>query len=202
MPTGLCHASPGAVGGSARRTARPGRHGRRGRRRLAGPPCRPPAHRVDRDPLGDAPGHRPARDLAGEGVYRGCEVEPPLSCGYAGDAAHLKPVAPARGESALHRVQPGVPARPSSGRGASGSRPFRQARASAWCGARASRSRRCRSFAARGRCAGSRNGPCAARGPRRRNLRAPPSLSGRRTSSGRDTRRNRISRLSSARTPS
>ena len=35
------------------------------------PPCR-----VDCDLLGDALGHRPARDLAGEGVYRGCEAEP------------------------------------------------------------------------------------------------------------------------------
>ena len=36
-------------------------------------------YRVDRDLLGDAPGHRPARGLAGEGVYRGCETEPPFA---------------------------------------------------------------------------------------------------------------------------
>ena len=36
-------------------------------------------YRVDRDLLGDAPGHRPAHDLAGEGVYRGCETEPPFA---------------------------------------------------------------------------------------------------------------------------
>ena len=35
-------------------------------------------HRVDRDPLGDALGHRPAHDLAGEGVYHGREIEPLL----------------------------------------------------------------------------------------------------------------------------
>ena len=65
-------------------------------------------HRVDRDLLGDAPGHRPAHDLAGEDVYRGYEIEPPFSCGYVGDVAHPKPVAPARGESALCQVQPGA----------------------------------------------------------------------------------------------
>ena len=65
-------------------------------------------YRVDRDLLGDAPGHRPAHDLAGEGVYRGCEIEPPFSCGHVGDAAHPKPVAPASGESALCQVQPRV----------------------------------------------------------------------------------------------
>ena len=63
-------------------------------------------YRVDRDPLGDALGHRPARGLAGEGVYHGCEIEPPFSCGYVGDVAHPEPVALAHGESALYQVQP------------------------------------------------------------------------------------------------
>lgn len=58
-------------------------------------------HRVDRDLLGDAPGHRPAHGLAGEGVCHGREIEPPFPCGHAGDVAHPKPVAPARGEGAL-----------------------------------------------------------------------------------------------------
>lgn len=65
-------------------------------------------HRVDRDLLGDALGHRPAHDLAGEGVYHGCEIEPPFSCGYVGDVAHPKPVALAHGESALYQVQPRI----------------------------------------------------------------------------------------------
>ena len=65
-------------------------------------------YRVDRDLLGDAPGHRPAHGLAGEGVYHGREMEPPFACGHAGDAARPKPVAPARGESALCQVQPRV----------------------------------------------------------------------------------------------
>lgn len=65
-------------------------------------------HRIDRDLLGDALGHRPAHDLAGEGVYHGREIEPPFACGYVGDVAHPKPVAPAHGESALYQVQPRV----------------------------------------------------------------------------------------------
>ena len=65
-------------------------------------------YRVDRDLLGDALGHRPAHGLAGEGVYRGREIEPPFSCGHAGDVARPKPVAPARGESALYQVRPMV----------------------------------------------------------------------------------------------
>ena len=65
-------------------------------------------YRVDRDLLGDALGHRPARSLAGEGVYRGREIEPPFASGYVGDVAHPKPVALARGESALCQVQPRV----------------------------------------------------------------------------------------------
>ena len=65
-------------------------------------------YRVDRDLLGDALGHRPACDLAGEGVYRGCEIEPPFSRGHACDAAHPKPVALAHGESALYQVRPRV----------------------------------------------------------------------------------------------
>ena len=65
-------------------------------------------HRVDRDLLGDALGHRPAHDLAGEGACHGCEIEPPFSCGHVGDVAHPKPVAPAHGESALCQVQPRV----------------------------------------------------------------------------------------------
>ena len=65
-------------------------------------------YRVDRDLLGDAPGHRPARSLAGEGVYRGREIEPPFACGYVGDVAHPKPVALAHGESVLCQVQPRV----------------------------------------------------------------------------------------------
>ena len=65
-------------------------------------------HRVDRDLLGDAPGHRPAHGLAGEGVCHGRETGPPFSCGYVGDVARPKPVAPARGEGALRQVQPRV----------------------------------------------------------------------------------------------
>ena len=65
-------------------------------------------HRVDRDLLGDALGHRPAHDLAGEGACHGCEIEPPFSCGHVGDVAHPKPVAPAHGESALCQVQPRI----------------------------------------------------------------------------------------------
>ena len=71
------------------------------------PADRPP-YRADRDLPGDAPGHRPARDLAGEGACRGCEIEPPFSCGHAGDAARPKPVSPAHGESALYQVRPRV----------------------------------------------------------------------------------------------
>lgn len=170
--------------------------------RRALPANRPP-DRVDRDLPGDALGHRPARDLAGGRrlsrlrdraalLLRACRrCRPPK-------ARCARP----RRKRALPGSTEGLPARPSSECGAFGSRPFRQVRASAWCGARASRPRRCRFFAARGRCAGSRNGPCAARRPRRRTLRAPLALSGRWISSGRDTRRNRISRLSSARMPS
>ena len=40
-------------------------------------------YRVDRDLLGDAPGHRPAHDLAGEGACRGREIGPPFSRGHA-----------------------------------------------------------------------------------------------------------------------
>lgn len=40
-----------------------------------------PPYRVDRGLLGDAPGHRPAHDLAGEGACRGREVGPPFSRG-------------------------------------------------------------------------------------------------------------------------
>ena len=65
-------------------------------------------YRVDRDLLGDVLGHRPAHDLAGEGACHDCEIEPPFSCGYVGDVAHPKPVAPAHGESALFQVQPRV----------------------------------------------------------------------------------------------
>ena len=65
-------------------------------------------HRVDRNPLGDALGHRPAHDLAGEGVYRGRETGPPFPCGHVGDVARPKPVAHAHGESAPHQVQPRV----------------------------------------------------------------------------------------------
>lgn len=36
-------------------------------------PANRPPYRVDRDLLGDAPGHRPAHDLAGEGTCHGCE---------------------------------------------------------------------------------------------------------------------------------
>ena len=63
-------------------------------------------HRVDRGLFGDAPGHRPAHDLAGEGACRGREVGPSFSRGHARDATRPKPVAPARGESALCQVQP------------------------------------------------------------------------------------------------
>ena len=65
-------------------------------------------HRIDRNLLGDALGHRPAYDLAGGGVYHGCEMEPPFACGYVGDVTHPKPVALAHGESALYQVQPMV----------------------------------------------------------------------------------------------
>ena len=41
-----------------------------------------PPYRVDRGLLGDAPGHRPAHDLAGEGACRGREIEPPFSRGH------------------------------------------------------------------------------------------------------------------------
>ena len=109
MPTGLRHASPGISGRSARRAARLGRHGKDEAavvwRAL---PADRLLYRVDRDLLGDALGHRPARGLAGEGVYRGREIEPPFACGHAGDIAHPKPVAPARGESALCQVRPRV----------------------------------------------------------------------------------------------
>lgn len=73
-----------------------------------GPPANRPPYHVDRDLLGDALGHRPARDLAGEGVYRGCEIEPPFSRGHACDVARPKPVALAHGESSLCQVQPRV----------------------------------------------------------------------------------------------
>ena len=73
-----------------------------------GPPANRPPYRVGRGLLGDVPGHRPAHDLAGEGACRGREIGPSFSCGHACDAARPKPVAPARGESALCQVQPGV----------------------------------------------------------------------------------------------
>ena len=69
-------------------------------------PANRPPYRVGRGLLGDAPGHRPAHDLAGEGACRGREIGPPFSRGHACDAARPKPVAPARGESALCQVQP------------------------------------------------------------------------------------------------
>lgn len=71
-------------------------------------PANRPPYRVGRGLLGDAPGHRPAHDLAREGACRGREIGPPFSRGHARDAARPKPVAPARGESALRQVQPGV----------------------------------------------------------------------------------------------
>lgn len=37
--------------------------------------------RIDRNLLGDALGHRPTHDLAGEGVYHGCKIEPPSLAG-------------------------------------------------------------------------------------------------------------------------
>ena len=73
-----------------------------------GPPANRPPYRVGRGLLGDVPGHRPAHDLAGEGACRGREIGPSFSCGHACDAARPKPVAPARGESALCQVQPGA----------------------------------------------------------------------------------------------
>ena len=159
-------------------------------------------YRVDRDLLDDALGHRPAHGLTGEGACHGCEIEPPFSCVHAGDAAHPKPVAPAHGESALCQVQPRVSRldllldAAFSGRDPSGESELPHDAEHALL------ARGGRFFAVRGRCAGSRSGPCAARRPRRRTLRAPLALSGRWTSSGRDTRGNRISRLSSARMPS
>ena len=99
-----------------------------------GPPANLPPYRVDRDLPGDVLGHRPAHDLAGEGACRGREVGPPFSRGRARDAARPKPVAPARGESALCQVQPGVSRlgllldAAFSGRALSGSQGFRMMR--------------------------------------------------------------------------
>ena len=105
-PTGLRHASPGIAGGNGRRPARLGRHGDEAAAVWRALPANRPPYRVDRDPLGDALGHRPAHELAGEGACHGREVEPPFSRGHACDAVRPKPAAPARGESALYQVQP------------------------------------------------------------------------------------------------
>ena len=191
MPTGPCHASPGIAGRSGRRAARLGRHGRRGRRRLAGPPCRPPAPSRRSRPLGDALGHRPAHGLAGEGVYRGREIEPPFACGHVDDAARPKPVAPASGESALCQVEPRVSRldllldAAFSGRAPSGEPGLLRDMGHAPL--------------AHGDAAFSQ---FAVDAPVAVAALVPLALSGRWTSSGRDARRNRISRLSSARMPS
>lgn len=115
-----------------RRTARLGRHGRRGRRRLAGPPCQPPAlsHRsrpsrrcartsTSPRPCGRRRLSRP-RDRAAL-LSRACmRCRPP-------EARCARP----RRKRALPGSTGGLTARPSSGCGVFGSRPFRQARASA-----------------------------------------------------------------------
>ena len=148
-------------------------------------------YRVDRDLLGDAPGHRPAHGLAGEGVYRGCETEPPFACGHAGDAARPKPVAPARGKCALCQVQPRVSRldllldAAFSGRAPSGKPELLHDMEHA--------------LLAHGDAAFSQ---FAVDAPVAVAALVPLTLSGRWTSSGRDARRNRISRLSSARMPS
>ena len=98
-------ASPEGTGGAPRALAAMGDEATVVWRAL---PANLPPYRVDRDLPGDAPGHRPAHDLAGEGACHGREIEPPFSCGYACDVAHPKPVALARGESALCQVQPRV----------------------------------------------------------------------------------------------
>lgn len=98
-------ASPEGTGGALRALAAMGDEAAVVWRAL---PANRPPYRVDRGLLGDAPGHRPAHDLAGEGACRGREIGPPFSRGHACDAAHPKPVALARGESALCPVQPRV----------------------------------------------------------------------------------------------
>lgn len=148
-------------------------------------------YRVDRDLLGDAPGHRPARGLAGEGVNRGCETEPPFACGHAGDAARPKPVAPARGESAPCQVRPRVSRldllldAAFSGRAPSGESELPHD---------AEHSPPTHGDAAFSQFAVDAPVAVAAL--------VPLALSGRWISSGRDARGNRISRLSSARMPS
>ena len=166
-------------------------------------PANRPPYRVDRGLLGDALGRRPARDLAGEGVYHGCEIEPPFACGYVGDIAHPKSVALAHGESALYQVQPRVSRldllldAAFSGRALSGESELLHDMEHA--------------LLAHGDAAFSQfavDAPVAVaalvpmEGARRRAPRAPLALSGRWASSGRDARRNRISRLPSARMPS
>ena len=79
------------------------------RRRADRSPANRLFYRVDRDLLGDALGHRPAHNLAGEGVYHGCEIEPPKLCRYVGDVAHQSLLRPPRGESALYQVSRGSP---------------------------------------------------------------------------------------------
>ena len=149
------------------------------------------SYRVDRDLLGDAPGHRPAHGLAGEGVYHGCEIEPPFACGHVGDAAHPKPVALARGESALCQIQPRVSRldllldAAFSGRAPSGEPELPHDMGHA--------------LPARGNAAFSQ---FAVDAPAAVAALVPLALSGRWVSSGRDARGNRISRLSSARMPS
>lgn len=159
-------------------------------------------YRVDRGLPGDAPGHRPAHGLAGEGVCHGREIEPPFSCGHAGDVARPKPVALAHGESALHQVQPRVSRLDLpldavlSGRALSGKSELPHD---------AKHAPPAHGDAAFPQLAVDAPVAVAAlvppEGPDDEPPRAPLALSGRWISSGRDTRRNRISRLSSARMP-
>lgn len=65
-------------------------------------------YRIDRHLLGDPIRHRPAHDLAREGVDDGREVEPSLTCRYVGDVAYPEPVALIGGEDALDQVQAGI----------------------------------------------------------------------------------------------
>lgn len=167
MPTGLCHASPDIAGRNGRRPARLDRHGDEAAVIWRILPANRLPYRVDRDPLGDALGHRPAHELAGEGACHGRKIEPPFPCGYVCDVAHPKPVAPVHGESAFYQVQP-----------------------------RVSRLGLLLDAAFSGRAPSGKPGlPHDAE-------HALLALSGRWASSGRDARRNRISRPPSARMPS
>ena len=60
--------------------------------------------RIRDQPLGHAPGHRPARGLPTERVGRGCEVEPPFARSDAGDVARPWLVAGLGVERPVHEV--------------------------------------------------------------------------------------------------